>query len=78
MKITLNEIVQDTFTPDEITSIPKELLDQEFTLNQVNNIHEYIKNCENESQNFKIAGEERIIHWIKIYIRISSYCLEKA
>ncbi len=65
MKITLNEIVQDTFTPDEITSIPKELLDQEFTLKQVNNIHEYIKNCENESQNFKIAGEERINDWEK-------------
>ncbi|MDC0166167.1 hypothetical protein OAI73_00905 [Gammaproteobacteria bacterium] len=65
MKITLKEIVQDTFTQDEITSIPQELLDQEFTLNHVNDIHEYIKNCENESQNFKIAGEERINDWEK-------------
>lgn len=65
MEITLKNIVQDTFTQKQILGIPKKLLDQKFSLNIVDDIQGFIKNCDDETKNFKIAGEHRINDWEK-------------
>lgn len=65
MKMKLRELVKGTFTQQEASCIPGYLLEKEFSLNQVEDVTAYLVNCEQETKEFKVAGEHRINDWEK-------------
>lgn len=59
----LSDVIQNIFSKSEIDKISKEWLDSKVNLSVVENVEEYISQCDNESVNFKTAGPERQQDW---------------
>ena len=64
-KIPLKNILNHILSKDELLYIPDNILEKILDLKEVNDINSFIKNCEKETVNFKIAGAHRRADWEK-------------
>lgn len=61
--IEVREVISETFAKYQLSLVDIRLLEKKLVLDEVTDIASYIRECEAETVNFKVAGEHRQNDW---------------